>query len=724
LVGLTSSVLSQAHNGAGVTIALYDGLTDCTHPDLAGRCTNVKIAGGVYNHYDIHGTHTAGIAVGDQFGIAGGASLINYAVFDDKGYVATGNKLFQAWVAGAGSGASIASMSFGCTGLAMCFTDPELNTIATVDMLFVKAAGNDGIAVATETTGLNQASVSALLSKFILVGSVDVHGNLSTFSNMPGTTCLMAVDATTCDASNEWMYHFIVAPGQNIYSTSLNGRYVYLSGTSMATPVVAGAAALIEAAWPNLKTQPATVAQILFTSATDLGAPGVDPVYGWGLLNINRAFQNSGQTIIQTPTGKSMVVSDRSFTSSSMLGDVFGALKNVVAYDAFGRAYKLDQLSNFHVSRNLSQALWSAPAGRIAQVGRQSDWTQSFFGSDHEAPRAWASFGATGQGLGQGFSLSDTSLRVGVDTPVPGGGLMQFRLTGAANTRADFAADDALKPLSFFASSELFTDSALVGYSRSFTGTDRLVMFGIGSMGEGYMPQQQLGIGASGPGGPSLADQPTSEFAAAYDFLVDRSPRKQAGVGVGYWMQPDDRTVVGVTASTLVQRHAFFDVASDLTAFDQPTHVFNLGGAASRQIGRWDMYGSAEVSQVNAPGGVGPIRFTDMTLVSGEFGMRRANLFFDGRRASDSFSFSLEALPEALAGSIALNYLGPTADGTGTQVVNTKSSLSDLTGRIMRFESAYTVKGRDSWSYALTSGINLNGPSPDYALMGTMSLRF
>ena len=66
------------------------------------------------------------------------------------------------------------------------------------------------------------------------------------------------------------------------------------SGTSMAAPVVSGAAAVLKGAFPNLTAR--QVVDILLRTATDLGAPGTDPVYGRGLVNLARALQPIGPT--------------------------------------------------------------------------------------------------------------------------------------------------------------------------------------------------------------------------------------------------------------------------------------------------------------------------------------------------------------------------------------------------------------------------------------------
>ena len=78
----------------------------------------------------------------------------------------------------------------------------------------------------------------------------------------------------------------IAAPGVSITSDKRGGGLTTMSGTSMACPHVSGVAALVYASGV---TKGPWVRQRLVNTATDLGAPGRDPLYGWGLVNAERA---------------------------------------------------------------------------------------------------------------------------------------------------------------------------------------------------------------------------------------------------------------------------------------------------------------------------------------------------------------------------------------------------------------------------------------------------
>ncbi|EMH4161070.1 autotransporter outer membrane beta-barrel domain-containing protein [Pluralibacter gergoviae] len=92
----------------------------------------------------------------------------------------------------------------------------------------------------------------------------------------------------------------VAAPGTRIYSTVANGTepdklvsdYGIKSGTSMATPHVAGSVAVLMQRFPYMSS--AQIADVLKTTATDLGAPGIDPLYGWGMINLEKAINGPG----------------------------------------------------------------------------------------------------------------------------------------------------------------------------------------------------------------------------------------------------------------------------------------------------------------------------------------------------------------------------------------------------------------------------------------------
>ena len=108
-------------------------------------------------------------------------------------------------------------------------------------------------------------------NNWINVVAVDRNNRIASFSN-------------GCGASKNWC---LAAPGVDIIIPDLGGGRRTASGTSFAAPHVSGAAAVLKSAFPNMS--PRQVAALLLATARDLGAPGVDDVYGRGLLDLENA---------------------------------------------------------------------------------------------------------------------------------------------------------------------------------------------------------------------------------------------------------------------------------------------------------------------------------------------------------------------------------------------------------------------------------------------------
>jgi len=280
---------ARAITGRGVTIALLDSGVAINHREFAAAGKLLPgfnaLSGGIdVTDHAGHGTHVAGIIGAGRdghgmFGVAHEATLLPVKVFPDSGSGST--VVLDRGLRYAIGKAAIVNMSVAAAGP----YDPRaMQAAVEAGMLLVASAGNAHAAnpgwparFAREAWANNQ---------IIAVGAVDSANRIASFSNRAG-------DAAA------W---FLVAPGVGIVSTYLDGQYASLSGTSMAAPVVSGAAALVMQLWPALRAD--QVANILFVTATDLGAPGIDPVYGRGLLNVEKALQPVGTLTTTTLNGR------------------------------------------------------------------------------------------------------------------------------------------------------------------------------------------------------------------------------------------------------------------------------------------------------------------------------------------------------------------------------------------------------------------------------------
>ena len=276
-IGVTPTLHANEGTGVGVKIGIFDGRADPTHYDLEGRLFNFLPYGGSYNTFSLHGTHvsgTAGAGINDLgiVGVAPGATIDSYAVFDDTSWRPTdlGKVAFDH--AANVEHVSVVNMSYGpSVGGGDVFLNGELNLFDDYrdSMVLVRAAGNSGRSAKYEYYA---GDASDNLGHVLIVGSVDSNNRISYFSNRAGSNCIGP--STSCDSSDKIRNFFLVAPGRSIVSDAPNNSLATMSGTSMAAPHVTGAVALLEGKWSYLT--PVQEASILKQTATDLGSAGLD----------------------------------------------------------------------------------------------------------------------------------------------------------------------------------------------------------------------------------------------------------------------------------------------------------------------------------------------------------------------------------------------------------------------------------------------------------------
>ena len=220
-------------------------------------------------------------------GIAPRASVLAYSPFDSSGS-ASWKDVADGIEELADAGANVINMSLGYPNfvfhqkMANIFTDEDLEDYQD-NTVFVIAAGNEG---KVQTSNVNW-DEDTTTDNLLLVGSVDPTKTISFFSNQPGEACFK--DGGSCNESDKLKYRFLVAPGELLLVSDNNGGTTRLSGTSFAAPLVTGAVSLVHDRWPWLQQHADVTADIILQSAQDLGDPGVDSVYGWGLLDVEAA---------------------------------------------------------------------------------------------------------------------------------------------------------------------------------------------------------------------------------------------------------------------------------------------------------------------------------------------------------------------------------------------------------------------------------------------------
>lgn len=353
---------TQGATGAGITVAVIDSGVDMSHPDLTGQ-----FAGSGYDFYNKravatdnygHGTSVAGViaakrnGTGTQ-GVAYNARLLPIGVFGAGGLSGTASDFAQAFNYAVAQGARVVNGSFTSVGRiitpASAVEFDAILAAARAGMVMVFAAGNYGQAHPSlpgllpyvspdHHAGAQMAGIynfagaipgndwSGTMGQIIAVVAVDRNNQIAPFSNR-------------CGVAAAWC---LAAPGVDIQTTTAGGGNGAVSGTSFAAPHVSGAVAVLMQMWPHLTSR--QVVELLLNTATPLGTvPGRDPIYGRGLLNLERATQPQGTAMValgSSVEGPAAPLALSSMQLSPAFGDALAGLDLPVGFlDSFGRSY-------------------------------------------------------------------------------------------------------------------------------------------------------------------------------------------------------------------------------------------------------------------------------------------------------------------------------------------------------------------------------------------------
>ena len=301
-------VWQRGITGQGVVVAVLDSGIDLTNPDL-----EAKWRGGSnswfdpYGEHDTpvdltgHGTQMLGVILGGSdggsaIGLAPAAQWIAARVFNDRGRATTSaiHKALQ-WVLDP-DGDPATPDAPQVVNNSWSFTNPGCNSDFAVDLQALRAAGILPVFAA----GTSRPVSPANLPEAFAVGAIDDQSTALADSARGPSNCL-SIDS---------VYPQLVAPGANIHTTDRYGKYIDASGTSLAAAHVSGALALLLSARPGLSAN--EQANLLTSTAIDLGERGPDNEYGYGRLDvvalIDRVAPNDAPISIIPIIGISLLV--------------------------------------------------------------------------------------------------------------------------------------------------------------------------------------------------------------------------------------------------------------------------------------------------------------------------------------------------------------------------------------------------------------------------------
>ena len=348
--------------GAGVTVGVIDTGIDPNSHEFTGRIHpqsgDVTTGGRPLGDDDGHGTSVTRVLAAakddrDIHGIAFKATILALRADQpkscttiDPGEDEANCSFFDSAIAAGvnravDNGARVINISLGGAGGASSTLRSAISRATSSGIVIVVSAGNEGNDTTPKYDPNNPSPFAqALLASgnglVIIATSVNEQGVFSDFSNKAGSSQASVLSALgqsiCCRYENDTIFRF-VENGQTFVRVS--------NGTSFSAPQIAGAAALLAQAFPNLTG--AQIVNLLLTSARDAGAAGTDSTFGRGILDIGRAFAPVGTTSL---AGTTTVVplAGNGGTTSGPMGDVAMSKRAVsaVVLDSIGRAYDLD----------------------------------------------------------------------------------------------------------------------------------------------------------------------------------------------------------------------------------------------------------------------------------------------------------------------------------------------------------------------------------------------
>ncbi|CNI69708.1 autotransporter outer membrane beta-barrel domain-containing protein [Yersinia pekkanenii] len=367
---------TRGYNGEGINIGIFDESV-FTHPKFEGKLNKVD-ATEPYNFSDTnprdiifgdHGTHVAGIAAAARNGQYMHGVAYNSGLVSAK-FLGTDNNFFENLIQ---SNTRIFNNSWGPE--VDIYRDEHGNELLLPNgtKFYVETTKQDEIGkfTAEDINAINTLSNSSVppsgvdpgLPEFAAVVRAARFGKLIVFAagnennyNVPrehpalpylfpdvtnnfiitanlNENDLLHVSSTSCGYTASYC---MSAPGTDIYSTSAQTdkayydqtgeikfvpTYAYMTGTSMAAPMVSGAAAVLMQRFPYMTAS--QIATVLLTTATDLGEKGIDAVYGWGKLNLKSAIDGPKMFVTAADIPEDLYV-DGSYMQTQFIANIPG----------------------------------------------------------------------------------------------------------------------------------------------------------------------------------------------------------------------------------------------------------------------------------------------------------------------------------------------------------------------------------------------------------------
>jgi subtilisin family serine protease len=410
-----AAVYSYGGSGSGVTVAFFDSGVLSSHSELSGRILGgydfVNGSAGVTADPNGHGTHVAGIIAagrgsGNMQGVAYNATLLPIRIANASGVINLSDSVMaSALDYSLNAGVGVNNHSWGSSTAVTSVNAAFVNSNYPLQLAAARRAAAAGqIQVfATGNNGRTEPSLQAgqphlfpdLAATWLAVMAVDLNGAEPNYTNRCGVAAAWCI-AAPGGADNS-------ATG-GVYSTTNDGAYGRMSGTSMAAPHVAGGIAALKSRFPNLSyTQ---IRDRILTTANRTGAYANSSIYGQGLMDLSAAASPVGVlaiplsgnlTALKAPLGSSnLKIPSTLFSSFDFKPDqsvlVLDAYQNAPFSVATSEIIKTNSTTNLRFDPNslFTESDWSfGDLKRTANFKNTRSYTNRALSGNSDGSNKW-----------------------------------------------------------------------------------------------------------------------------------------------------------------------------------------------------------------------------------------------------------------------------------------------------------------------------------------------
>ncbi len=622
------NIHNQGILGQGVIVGLLDTGLNRNNPEFLNNprvMTGYNATNGSTDVTDSegHGTHVAGIvgAPGNgsgMYGVAPGATLLPIKVF--SGNLAPASAVTAGLDYATAHGARVINLSLGATSPT---GDTGLRRVAaTNNTVVVIAAGNDS--AGSPNWPSRYAKEAWANGTILTVGAVNSSRKLDSRSNRAGDLAPF----------------YLVAPGVDIIS-SYGASVAYLTGTSMAAPAVTGAAALLTGYWPYLRAN--QVAAILLNTTDDLGAPGMDAIYGRGMLNVNRALAPIGSFTYRTVNGTVTRISLQTagVRTSQPAVSTPSAFKGVVTevFDDYGRNYTSSEGASLSVHSVMTT---DSVLGRI---DRLLDTSETVLKDGSTLMRLnWRNASAQALATNRNANASGDVWNHGAE---PSQGLVSYRTRGGQILSAG---DGGLSTLAL----------GLAGsnWGNALTGLDTL----LGNPLANFAPQHRFA---------ALGMPLAGNWQARVATLQSKQSNAASGeVTLLELTHTGQHHAINVSGANLAEQGLLGGYSNAAMGLNQSTHTQGVTVSAAYLLApKWALGGSWSLTRTSAPQASGLlVAATDIRSSAFGLGLTRSDWLSTG----DRWSLTVNRPLAAQSGQLTYNVVSA-VDENGTETFENRT---------------------------------------------------